>query len=139
MNTEDKNELKKQDRTIRKNLAIVFIPILIFLIIVISIQNNSESYLEKEYNRIRKESYSGKITSLLLNRMQGRMRPILINNKWEKKVPFFIHEKLNIGDSLFKKNESDFEYYILYSKADTIERDLNKFYREKYLNKLKEK
>jgi len=139
MDTEDKNQLKKQDKTIRKSLAIVFIPILIFIIAIITIQNNSENYLEKQYNRIRDESYSGKITSLLLNRMKGRMRPILISNKLEKKVPYFIYEKLNVGDSLFKKNESDFEYYILYSKGDTIERDLNKFYREKYLNKLKEK
>ena len=87
MNIENKNELKKQDMKIRKSLAIVSIPILIFLIVVITIQNNSESYLEKEYNRIRNESYSGKITSLLLNRMKGRMRPILINNKSEKEIP----------------------------------------------------
>lgn len=136
MNLENKNELKKQERTIRKSLAFVFIPILIFLIIVIVIQNNSESYLEKEYLKIRNESYSGKVTNLLLNRMKGRMRPILIDNKFEKEVPYFIHEKLNIGDSLFKKSESDFEYYILNSKTDTIERDLNKFRREKYFDKL---
>ncbi|ARV14159.1 hypothetical protein [Polaribacter sp. SA4-12] len=139
MNTEDKNKLRKQDKEIRKNLAFVFIPILIFLIIVITIQDNSESYLKKEYNRIKNESYSGKITSLLLDRMQGRMRPILINNKFEKQIPYFIHEKLNVGDSLFKKSESDFEYYILNSKADTIERDVNKFHREKYFEKLNEK
>ena len=139
MNIENKNELKKQDRAIRKSLALVFIPILIFLIIVIVIQNNSESYLEKEYKKIRNESYSGKVTNLLLNRMKGRMRPILINNKFEKEIPYFIHEKLNVGDSLFKKSESDFEYYILNSKADTIERDLNKFHREKYFEKLNEK
>ena len=136
MNIEDKNELRKQDKEIRKNLAFVFIPILIFLIIVITIQDNSESYLKKEYNRIKNESYSGKITNLLLNRMKGRMRPILIDNKWEKKVPYFIHEKLNVGDSLFKKSESDFEYYILNSKADTIEIDVNKFHRKKYFEKL---
>ncbi|AQS93984.1 hypothetical protein BXQ17_07880 [Polaribacter sp. BM10] len=139
MNLENKNELKKQDRTIRKSLAFVFIPILIFLIIVVVIQNNSESYLEKEYLKIRNESYSGKVTNLLLNRMKGRMRPILIDNKFEKEVPYFIHEKLNVGDSLFKKGESDFEYYILNSKKDTIERDLNKFHREKYFDKLNEK
>ena len=139
MNTENKNELEKQDKTIRKSLAIVFIPILIFLITVILIQNNSENYLENKYKRIRNNSYSGKITSLLLNRMKGRVRPILINNKFEKEIPYFIHEKLNVGDSLFKKRESDFEYYILNSKADTIKRDVNKFHREKYFEKLNEK
>ncbi|WP_339658890.1 hypothetical protein [uncultured Polaribacter sp.] len=139
MNTENKKELKKQDKTIRKSLAIVFIPILIILIIVVVIQNNSKSHLEKEYKKIRNESYSGRITNLLLNRMKGRMTPILINDKFEKQIPYFIYEKLNVGDSLFKKSESDYEYYILNSKADTIERDVNEFYRKKYFEKLNEK
>ena len=51
MNTENKNELDKQNKTIKKSLAIVFIPIIIFLITVILIQNNSENYLEKEYKK----------------------------------------------------------------------------------------
>lgn len=39
----------------------------------------------------------------------------MLNNKFEKQITSFIHEKLNIGDSLFKKSESDYEYYILKS------------------------
>ena len=139
MSTENKNELKKQEKTIRKSLALVFIPIFIVIISVSLIQNNSQNYLKKEYEKIRNNSYSGKITSLLLDKDNGRTRPILIDNKWEKEIPFFIHEKINIGDSLYKKIDSDFEYYVRNSKTDTIKRDVNEFYRKKYFDKLNEK
>jgi hypothetical protein len=132
-------ELNKQEKTIRKSLAIVFIPIFIIIISISLIQNNSQNYLKKEYEKIRNNSYSGKITSLLLDNDNGRTRTILIDNKWEKEIPFFIHEKLNIGDSLYKKTDSDFEYYVGNSKADTLKRDVNKFYRKKYFDKLKQK
>lgn len=138
MNKENKNELEKQEKTIRKSIALVFIPIFIVIISISIIQNDSESYLEKNYKKIRNNSYSGKITSLL-NKTQGRTRPILIDNKWEKEIPFFIHKKLKVGDSLFKKVNSDFEYYITNSKADTIKRDVNTFYRKKYFDKLNKK
>ena len=136
---ENQDELEKQERTIRKSLAIVFIPIFLMVISISLIQENSLSYLEKEYYKYHNDSYSGKITSLLLERTKGRTRPILIDNKWEKEVPFFIHEKLNVGDSLFKKPESDFEYYVLISETDTIKRDINKLLRKKYFEKLNEK
>ena len=139
MSTENKKELKKQEKTIRKSLAYVFIPILIVIISISLIQNNSESFLEKEFKNIRNNSYSGKITSLLSEKDNGRTRPILIENKWEKQIPFFIHKKLNVGDSLFKKADSDFEYYIRKLNKDTIKRDVNKFYRKKYFDKLNEK
>ncbi|MGY8939660.1 MAG: hypothetical protein ACKVK4_06725 [Flavobacteriales bacterium] len=137
MKTENNIELKKQDRTIRKSLAFVFIPIFIVIISISLVQNNSKSYLEEEYKKIQNNSYSGKVTSLL-NKIQGRTRPILIDNKWEKEIPFFIYEKLNVGDSLYKKTNSDFEFYIRKSKTDTIKRDVNKFYRTKYYKKLNE-
>lgn len=139
MISENKNELEKQEKTIRKSLALVFIPIFIVIISVSLIQNNSKSYLEKEYNKIRNKSYSGKITNLLSEKDNGRTRSILINNNWEKEIPFFIYEKLNIGDSLYKQTDSDFEYYVRKSKKDTIKRDVNEFYRKKYFDKLNEK
>ncbi|TLF46400.1 hypothetical protein [Maribacter aurantiacus] len=132
-------ELEKQERTIRKSLAIVFIPIFLMIISIALIQQNSLSYLEKEYYKCHNDSYSGNITSLLLERTKGRTRPILIDNKWEKEVPFFIHEKLTVGDSLFKEPESDFDYFVLISKTDTIKRDLNKLLRKKYFEKLNKK
>ncbi len=138
MRTHSENELKKQERTITKSLALVFIPIFVIFISILLIRNNSLSYLEKEYNIIREKSYSGKITSLLLEKDHGRTRPIMIDKEWEKEIPFFIHEKLKVGDSLYKKAESDFEYYILKNSGDTIKRDVNKFLRKKYFDKLNE-
>ena len=68
METKNNIELKKKDRTIRKSLAFVFIPILIILIIIISIQNNSSGFLEKEYLKINESSYSGIITNMFKER-----------------------------------------------------------------------
>ena len=102
MKIQNNKELIKQDRTIRKNLAFVFIPILIILIIIISIQNNSIGFLEKEYLKINESSYSGIITNMLKEENEGRTRTILLNNKLEKNIPFYIYEKLEVGDSIYK-------------------------------------
>jgi ABC-type lipoprotein release transport system permease subunit len=138
MKTEDNIELKKQDRTIRKSLAFVFVPILIILIIVISIQNNSSGFLEKEYLKVNESSYSGIITNMFKERSEGRTRPILMNNKLEKYIPFYIFEKLEVGDSIVKKQHSDIELYIK-KNGEIIERDINSFYRKKHFEKLNEK
>ena len=82
MNKKNKNELEQQEKTIRKSLALVFIPIFIVLISISLIQNDSEIYLEKKYKNIQNTSYSGKITSLLPEKGNGRDRSILIDNKW---------------------------------------------------------
>ncbi|MBU2928900.1 hypothetical protein [Winogradskyella psychrotolerans] len=95
------------------------------------------SYLEKKYKSIHNSYYSGKITNLYLETNNGSIRTIRIDNKWDKEIPFFIHNELNIGDSLFKITESDFEYFIKTSNQDTIRRDVNTFYRTKYFDKLK--
>ena len=134
MKIQNNKELIKQDRTIRKNLAFVFIPILIILIIIISIQNNSIGFLEKEYLKINESSYSGIITNMLKEGNEGRTRKILLNNKLEKNIPFYIYEKLEVGDSIYKKSKSDIEFYIK-KNGEIIERDINDFYRKKYLKK----
>ena len=131
--------LINQDKSIARYLALVFIPIFIVIIITLLVRNNSFSFLEKKYKSIHNSSYSGKITNLFLNIDNGRTRTILIDNKWNKEIPFFIHEQLKVGDSLYKITESDFEYYMINSNRDTIKRDVNKFYRTKYFNKLKER
>ncbi|WP_179319819.1 hypothetical protein [Winogradskyella helgolandensis] len=136
MSPKNETELIKQEKSIKRALALVFIPILIIIITISLIQNNSLSFLEKKYKSIHNSYYSGKITNLFLNTNNGRTRTIRIDNKWNKEIPFFIHNKLNIGDSLFKTTESDFEYYITKYNQDTISRDVNKFYRTKYFDKL---
>ena len=138
MKTENNIELKKQDKTIRKSLAFVSIPILIILIIIISIQNNSSGFLEKEYLKIYESSYSGIITNMFKERNEGRTRPILLNNKLEKVIPFYIYDKLEVGDSIVKKPKSDIEFYIK-KNGEIFERDINRFYRKKYFDKMNKK
>jgi hypothetical protein len=138
MYTENRKELIKQDKTIKKNLAYIFIPILIVLVTIILIQNNSTTFLEREYLQINESSYSGIITNMFEERNEGRTRSILLNNKLEKSIPFYIYKKLEVGDSIVKKSKSDIEFYIK-KNGVIIERDINSFYREKYLKKMKEK
>ncbi len=138
MKFQKNKEIKKRKNTIAKSIAYVIIPIFILTISISLIQNNSSDYLKEEYFKIHNSSYSGKITSLLENEDNGRTRSIMISNNWKKEIPFFIHDKLSKGDSLFKNSGSDSEYYILKSSNDTIQRDINKFYRNKYYKKLDE-
>jgi hypothetical protein len=65
-------------------------------------------------------------------------RPILLNNKLEKYIPFYIYEKLEVGDSIVKKRNSDIEWYIK-KNGEIIQRDMNRFYREKHFEKLNKK
>ncbi|REG86055.1 hypothetical protein [Winogradskyella sediminis] len=139
MNPDDNAELIIQQKSISKALALIFIPIFLIIVGLTLIRNNSLSFLEKKYRSIHNSYYSGKITNLFLETNSGAQRTIRIDNTWNKEIPFFIYNELNIGDSLFKIAESDFEYYIKTANNDTIIWDVNKFYRTKYLNKLNKK
>ena len=39
---------------------------------------------------------------MLKEENEGRTRTILLNNKLEKNIPFYIYEKLEVGDSIYK-------------------------------------
>jgi len=131
----DTTELEKQDRTIRRTLASVFVPIFLILFIIIYFRNNSVDFIEKEYLKIHNSSYSGVITNLYEEKNSGPVRKILINDKIELSVPFYIHEKLNLGDSIVKKKESDIQLYIK-KNGIIIKDDINTHYRKKYYEKL---
>lgn len=139
MRTEHNKGVVNQTLTLKKALAFVLIPTLILSIIILKFQTNSHSYLKKEYDKIHNSSYSGRITNMLPNEGDERIRLILINNNQKREVPFYIYNKLNVGDSLYKKRESDYEYYIKKTTSDTIKRDVNTFYRLKYFKKLNQR
>ena len=65
-------------------------------------------------------------------------RPILLNNKLEKVIPFYIYDKLQVEDSIVKKPKSDIEFYIK-KNGEIFERDINRFYRKKYFDKMNKK
>ncbi len=92
MSTENKDELEQQDKTIRKSLAMVFIPIFLILILLSIFQNNSKIYLEKQYKKIRNNTYAGTVTNLLPDNNNGRKRAILIDDKLEKNTCFLIQK-----------------------------------------------
>ncbi|WP_298419454.1 hypothetical protein [uncultured Kordia sp.] len=128
-------ELVTQDQTIRKTLAMVFIPMFLILAVMIYFRNNSTDYIEDEYLKIHNASYSGVITNMYEEQTGRGIRIVLMNDKTQKKIHQSIYYQLSIGDSIIKRPQSDIVYYIK-KDGDTIEEDINSFYRDKYFEKL---
>ncbi|RMB56629.1 hypothetical protein EAX61_13570 [Dokdonia sinensis] len=123
-------DLEKQDRTIRRVLAQVLIPIFILIIALGYLRDNYFRDTENEYLKIRNKEYRSIIRSLGNANQQGPTRIIFINNYAQYEIPFYIYEELSVGDSIIKNRGSNFELYIK-SNGDTISRDLNSFLRSK--------
>ncbi|MFL9829369.1 hypothetical protein ACSV4D_14695 [Flavobacterium sp. ARAG 55.4] len=132
---ESEDELEKRGNEIRKNLFLVFIPIVILIIGKGVYDSNSLEYNKKRYFEAREASFSGKI---IKKRQDGDYpraeRYVLLDNYHKENVEFGIYYKLNIGDSVYKKKDSDSVYFCL-KNGEILIIDCNRFYREKY-NKL---
>ena len=108
----------------------------LFVIIITKIQSNSFKYNNREYDAIRAISYSGKIVNLFKEKNEGkRFKKVKLENGITKEIPFFIFEKLQVGDSIIKNKNSDSVLYLR-KNIVIISEDINQFNREK-LKKLK--
>lgn len=129
-----KNNLDFSEVQIRV-LLILGICILLVLIIT-KIQSNSLKYNKIEYDAIRAKNYSGKIVNLFKERNEGkRFKQVKLENGIIKEIPFFIFDKLQVGDSIVKNKNSDSVLYLRKNKI-IISEDINQFNREK-IKKLK--
>ncbi|SFN43372.1 hypothetical protein SAMN04487989_101400 [Bizionia echini] len=70
MNKENKKELDKQESEIRKNLFLVFIPVLILISLIVVYQNNSLEHNKSEYEQSRNTEFSGIIVK---KKTRGRL------------------------------------------------------------------
>jgi len=131
-------ELEKQEAEVRKNLAYVFIPIAIILVIIIVYQNNSVDYKREKYLESKKTEFNGKITAKKKDGNYTRApRFMILNDYNEVRIPNEIYYQINIGDSVYKEIGKDYAYYYLKNGKVLIE-DCNEYIRKDYL-KLKSK
>ena len=137
MNTSEQ-ELEKQESEIKKNLAYVFIPIAIMVVIISIYQNNSLDYKREKYLESKTTEFNGKITAKREDGDYTRASRFMILNDYnEINIPNEIYYQIKIGDSVYKERGKDSAYYYL-KNGKVLIQDCNKYIREDYL-KLKSK
>ena len=132
MNKSDQ-ELKKQEDEISKNLAYVFVPIAIVLLIIAIYQNNSLDYKREKYFESKQTEFKGKITAKKEDGDYTRApRFMILNDYNEVRIPNEIYYQINVGDSVYKERGKDSAYYFLKNGKGLIQ-DCNEYLREDYL------
>ena len=132
MNKSDQ-ELKKQETEISKNLAYVFVPIAIVLLIIAIYQNNSLDYKREKYFESKQTEFKGKITAKKEDGDYTRaLRFMILNDYNEVRIPNEIYYQINVGDSVYKERGKDSAYYFL-KNGKVLIQDCNEYLREDYL------
>lgn len=131
-------ELEKQESEVRRNLAYVFIPIAIMLVIIFIYQNNSLDYKREKYLESKKIEFNGEIIAKKEDGDYNRApRFMILNDYSEIRIPNEIYYQINVGDLVYKERGKDSVYYYLKNGIVLIQ-DCNEYIREDYL-KLKSK
>lgn len=126
-------ELEKQESEIRKNLAYVFVPIAVILVITFIYQSNSLDYKRKKYLESNEKEFNGRITAKREENAYSRAPKFMIlNNYNEVAIPSAIYYQINVGDSVYKQKGKDSLYYYLKNGKVLIE-DSNEYLRKDYL------
>lgn len=130
-------ELEKQEKEIRFNLFLVFIPITVMLFIIGYYQSNSVDYIRTQYEKSQAVEFNGTIIKKVEEGDYPRApRYILLENYHKEPVSSEIYLKVNIGDSVVKRKGEDSVYYYL-KKGGIIVKDYNKLEREEYQKAIK--
>lgn len=131
-------ELENQESEIRKNLFLVFIPIVIIIAFISLYQSNSIEYNKRKYEKSRNEEFHGKV---IRKREEGDYvragRFVLLNSYHEERVDNDIYAKISVGDSVIKQKGKDSVYFFFKNGQFAI-KDYNKFLRENYFRLLNE-
>ncbi|WP_179354319.1 hypothetical protein [Winogradskyella vidalii] len=139
MNTENKEELEKQESEIRKNLFLVFVPIAIMIFIIANYQSNSLEHNKEKYLESRNTKFNGIV---IKKRQEGDYtragRFVILDNYHEERVENNTYYRIQIGDSVYKKSESDSVYFYL-KNGEIIIEDYNEYLRKNYYELLNEK
>lgn len=135
-----KEELGGEEKIITNVVSYVFLPILVISVIGLYFKENSRDYIESKYKEANEYSFSGVVYEKKIEGGDGHRFPhyLFLNTgiRWE--VNYAIYDKIQIGDSVVKKNKSDSVYYFKKNNQIIIE-DQNFFLRQRYLTKLKQK
>ncbi|MBS7232284.1 hypothetical protein KHA90_14760 [Flavobacterium psychroterrae] len=134
-------ELKDQENKVKSVLWYIFMPILFLSLIGGYFQTNSIGYIEREYKEANEYSFSGIVYEKKVEGGDGYRFPhcLFLNTGIRWVVSNSLYDKIQIGDSVVKKNKSDSVFYYIRKNNQTIIEDENLYLREKYLNKLKQK
>lgn len=126
----DTNEI--QSNEIQLKVLLILGLCIGFAILVTYLQENSKSYIERNYFEIKNKNYSGVISELFKYNNNDKIKKVRLNDNSIRKVPFYIYDKLNLGDSIIKKQGSD---SVIYTKqnGERFYEDLNSLMRTKYL------
>ncbi|AUC80054.1 hypothetical protein CW736_12035 [Nonlabens sp. MB-3u-79] len=139
MNTENKEELEKQESEIRKNLFLVFVPIAIMIFIIAYYQSNSLEHNKEKYLESRNTKFNGIV---IKKRQEGDYtragRFVILDNYHEERVENNTYYRIQIGDSVYKKSESDSVYFHL-KNGEIIIEDYNEYLRKNYYELLNKK
>lgn len=123
----------KQESEVRKNLAYVFIPIAIMLVIIIIYQSNSLNYKRERYLESQKTQFNGTITAKKEDGDYTRAsRFMILNGNNKVSIPNEIYYQVNVGDSVYKEKGKDSAYYYL-KNGKVIVQDCNETIRKDYL------
>jgi len=125
-------ELEIQMSTVKRNIWLVFIPVFLLIFALGYYQSNSLDHLKNEYMEALDREFSGKVIS---KRQEGDYtragRFIFLDSNYEDQVENDTYDRIKIGDTVFKKKNSDHSYYILQS-GDTIIEYYTYYFRKRY-------
>ncbi len=117
---------------IYKYILVLGLPLLI--LVTLGLFTNSDFYIKNEYFDFKRLEFAEPVT------YKNDENPIKYNSIYLKNgIELYIQreffDKLKIGDTIYKKSNSDKIYFNIKNGTETI--DYNAFKREKYLNSLK--
>lgn len=132
-------ELDKQESEVKRHLALVFIPILIFLVGYYFYLNHSLDYLKKQYDDSHNTAFDGKIIKKKENGTYPRAdRYIILEDHHVQRIDQNTYQKVSLGDQVTKKKGHDSIFFYL-KTGERIIIEVSKFERERYFKLLNKK
>jgi hypothetical protein len=134
-------EIIEQEKDVTCVLLYVFLPILFLALVGSYFKGNSLEYNERQYKEANEYSFSGIVYEKKVEGGEGYRFPhyLFLNTGVRWQVNSLLYDKIQIGDSVVKKNKSDSVFYYIKKNNQIIIEDENLYLRERYFDKLKKK
>jgi hypothetical protein len=124
------------ENNIRKPILLILGLCFLLVYIITKIQNNSEDFLHRKYIKTKELNFAKVIIEKLPKENHIRYGRVRLGDNTKKTIPFNIYLEVGIGDSIVKLKNSDSIIYIK-KNGEKIYDDINKFDRERYLEKIR--
>lgn len=112
----------------------------VFIIHWSILQRKFQRLYSKRIQEANDYSFSGVVYEKKIEGGEGYRFPhyLFLDTGIKWKVNSLLYDRIEIGDSVVKKNKSDSVFYYIKKNNQTIIEDENFYLREKYLSKLKQ-